>query len=82
MPLVIRDHHQLVHHNGICKTLKSIRQIHWTTDCKRCDQKMCGLSIEGRVYPTPPLSDLPEERVSEGPLFYNTGVTETLYNVL
>ena len=27
--LVIRDHHQLVHHNGIREILNSIRQIHW-----------------------------------------------------
>ena len=29
---------------------------------------------EGKSYPTPILPDFPEERVSEGPPFYNTGV--------
>ena len=30
--------------------------------------------MEGRPYPTPTTPDLPEERVSDGPPFVNTGV--------
>ena len=35
---------------------------------------MVCLRNEGKPYPTPILPDLPEERVSEGPPFCNTGV--------
>ena len=49
-----------------------------TTGCKKRDQEcVVRLRNESRSYPTPPLSDLPEQRVSEGSLFYNTGVDFT-----
>ena len=35
---------------------------------------MICLKMEGRPYPTPTTPDLPEERVSDGPPFVNTGV--------
>ena len=77
--LLIRDHHHRVHHNGIRDTLNSIRGRYWIIKgreaVKRVIRKcvIC-LKMEGRPYPTPTTPDLPEERVSDGPPFVNTGV--------
>lgn len=83
---MIRGHHQQVQHIGTHETLTSIRQIHWIVRgqevvkgvIKKC--VVC-LMIEGKLYPSPTLPYLPEERTSEGPPFYNTGVnfTDPLY---
>ena len=77
--LSILEHHKLVHHNGIRKTLNSIRQVYWIIRgreaVKQVIQKcvLC-LKFEGRAYPTSGLPDLPEERVSDGPPFLHTGI--------
>ena len=77
--LIIREHHKLVHHNGVGETLNSLRATYWIVrgreavkkEVRRC---MVCLRWEGKPYSTPIIPDLPEERVSQEPPFTNTGI--------
>ena len=76
--LSIRERHDHVHHNGVRETLNAIRETHWVlkgreavkrviTKCTKCRR------YEGKPFTAPPSSDLPTDRVYEGPPFTYTG---------
>ena len=77
--LIIRDYHNQVHHDRIRDTLNSIRGKYWIIKGREAVKgviRKCVicLKMEGKPYPTPTTPDLPEERVSDGLPFVNTGV--------
>ena len=77
--LLIQNRHQLVHHNGIRETLAAVRETHWILRGREAVKRVLRICVvcrkfEGKPYPAPLPPDLPEERVSEGPPFANTGI--------
>ena len=77
--LIIQNRHQLVHHNGIRETLAAVRETHWILRGREAVKRVLRICVvcrkfEGKPYPAPLPPDLPEERVSEGPPFANTGI--------
>jgi len=69
----------LVHHDGIRETLSAVRETHWIPQGRAAVKKIIRSCVvcqrfEGRPYLSPMMSDLPPERVSEGPPFAHTGV--------
>ena len=77
--MLIQNRHQLVHHNGIRKTLAAVRETHWILRGREAVKRVLRNCVvcrkfEEKPYPAPLPPDLPEERVSEGPPFANTGI--------
>ena len=74
--LLISEYHKVVHHNRIRETLNVIRQTYWIIRGRESVKKVIRrcvlfLKFEGKPYTS---SDLPGERVSDGPPFIHTGV--------
>jgi hypothetical protein len=76
--LLIKEQHEVVHHNGIRDTLNSIRQKYWIQRgreaVKRIVRCVVCRKIEAKPFPTPKAPKLPACRVSEEPPFSNTGI--------
>ena len=77
--LFIREKHFKVLHNGIRDTLNTVRETHWILRGREVVKKVLRKCVickryEGRAVSSPPLPQLPEERVGEYPPFANTGV--------
>ena len=77
--LLIKEKHYLVHHNGVRETLAAVREGHWIIRGRETVKKIIRKCVvcqrcEGKPYTTPAAPPLPEERVSDGPPFSNTGV--------
>ena len=77
--LVIREHHAVVHHNGIRDTLNSIRERYWIKRGREAVKKVVKRCVvcrkmEAKPFATPKTPQLPTCRVSEEPPFSNTGI--------
>ena len=77
--LLILDSHKKVHHNGIAKTLASIRENYWICQGRKAVKKairrcVACRKLEGKSYKPLLVPDLPEERVSKQPPFNSVGV--------
>ena len=64
---------------GIRDTLNSIRQQYWILKGREAVKRVTRRCVvckrhEGKSFPTPPMPDLPTNRVDDSPLFTNTGV--------
>ena len=77
--LVIREKHDVVHHDGIKETLNCVREKYWilrgreavkrvVTKCVTCKK------FQGKPFTTPKEPPLPSSRVSDEPPFSNTGI--------
>ena len=77
--LVIREKHDVVHHDGIKETLNCVREKYWilrgreaakrvVTKCVTCKK------FQGNPFTTPKEPPLPSSRVSDEPPFSNTGI--------
>ena len=77
--MVVRDCHNIVHHDGIRETLNCIRGTYWISPGRETVKKIawqCVLcrKFEGKPFTTPKDSPLPVSRVSDKPPFTNTGM--------
>ena len=77
--LFIREKHFKVLHNGIRDTLSAVRETHWILRGREAVKRVLRKCVickryEGKSVSSPPLPQLPEERVGEYPPFANTGV--------
>ena len=77
--LVILEHHNSVHHNGIRDTLNSVREKYWIVRGREVVKRVirpCIVCkrIEGKPFGTPIKPQLPLSRVSDAPPFANTGI--------
>ena len=77
--LFIHEKHFKVLHNGIQDTLNAVRETHWILRGREVVKKVLRKCVickryEGKAVSSPPLPQLPEERVGEYPPFANTGV--------
>ena len=77
--LFIREKHFKVLHNGIRDTLNAVRETHWILWGREAVKKVSRKCVickryEGKSVSSPPLTQLPEERVGEYPPFANTGI--------
>lgn len=77
--LIIREKHEVVHHDGIKETLSCVREKYWilrgreavkrvVTKCVTCKK------FEGKTFATPKEPPLPSSRVSDEPPFSNAGI--------
>ena len=77
--LLIKEQHEVVHHNGIRDTLNLIRQKYWIQRGREAVKRIvrrCVVcrKLEAKPFPTPRAPQLPACRVSEEPPFCNTGI--------
>ena len=77
--LVVHESHNNVHHNGIRETLNAIREKFWISRGREVVKQIvrrCVVckKIEGKVFKSVKAPPLPACRVSEDPLFSNTGI--------
>ena len=77
--LVIREKHEVVHHDGIKEILNCVREKYWilrgreavkrvVTKCVTCKK------FQGKTFATSKEPPLPSSRVSDDPPFSNTGI--------
>ena len=77
--LVIRNCHEVVHHNGVKETLNCIREVYWIPRGREAVKRVIGVCVtcrkhEGKPYVTPKFAQLPSCRVSDDPPFAHTGM--------
>ncbi|CAB4035747.1 Hypothetical predicted protein, partial [Paramuricea clavata] len=77
--LVIRNCHEVVHHNGVKETLNCIREVYWIPRGREAVKRVIGVCVtcrkhEGKPYGTPKFAQLPSCRVSDDPPFAHTGM--------
>ena len=77
--LLIMHRHNQVFHDGIHKTLNLIRETHWIRRGREAVKRvLCKCIIcrryEGKAMLTPPIPQLPQDRVEDHPPFAVTGV--------
>ena len=77
--LLIRERHEDIHHQCIRDTLNSSRQQYWILKGREAVKRVTRRCVvckrhEGKSFPTPPMPDLPTNRVDDSPPFTNTGV--------
>ena len=77
--LIIRDCHKRVQHNKLRSTLAEFRAKFWVPQGRQQIKKVKGKCqtckrVEGKAYKQPPVSDLPDFRVTESLPFSSTGV--------
>ena len=77
--LLIMHRHNQVFHDGICETLNLIRETHWIRRGREAVKRVLRKCIvcrryEGKALPSPPVPQLPKDRVGDHPPFAVTGV--------
>ena len=77
--LLIRERHESIHHQGVRDTLNLIREQYWILKGRETVKRIIRRCVvckrfEGKPFPTPPVPDLPSNRVDDSPPFSNTGV--------
>ena len=77
--LLIMHRHDQVFHDGIRETLNLIRETHWIRRGREAVKRVLRKCVicrryEGKAMPTPPIPQLPQDRVGDYPLFAVTGV--------
>ena len=77
--LIIRESHEIVHHDGIRETLNCVRGKYWVLRGRECVKGVVRRCVkckkfEAKPFPTPKEAVLPPSRVSEDPPFTNTGI--------
>ncbi|CAB4009511.1 Hypothetical predicted protein, partial [Paramuricea clavata] len=65
--LVIRNCHEVVHHNGVKETLNCIREVYWIPRGREAVKRVIGVCVtcrkhEGKPYGTPKFAQLPSCR--------------------
>ncbi len=75
--LIIRESHEIVHHDGIRETLNCVRGKYWVLRGRECVKGVVRRCVkckkfEAKPFPTPKEAALPPSRVSEDPPFTNT----------
>ena len=68
--LLIRERHEGIHHQGIRDTLNSIREQYWILKGREAVKRIINKCVvckrlEGKPFPTPPIPDLPINRVDD-----------------
>eukprot|EP00794_Sanderia_malayensis_P017243 gene17243-biopygen14837 len=77
--LVIRECHHKVHHNKLRSTLAELRSRFWVPQGRQQVKKVIGKChtckrLEGKLFQSPPVAELPGFRVNEDRPFANTGI--------
>ena len=77
--LLVKEKHELVHHNGIQETLIATRQTYWILKGRKLVKNVIWHCVvcnryKGKSYSVPLIPDLTTERVSSKSPFSNTGV--------
>ena len=77
--LIIRESHEIVHHNGVRETLNCVRGRFWVLRGREAVKRIVRRCVtcrkfEGKPFPTPKDPPLPPSRVSDQPPFTHTGI--------